>query len=460
MKVLLINPPIRVWSKPNAVPMGLGCIASVLRNAGHEVELLDINAYRWAPEEVEKKIQEADYDIAGIGAIVTVYKYAKWLIKLLKKYHPTKKIMIGGSVGTSIPEIMLKNNAADIVCIGEGELTVVDLVSAIEQKRSFAGVDGIWFKDDDGKIYRTNIRPVIKDMDTIPYPAWDLFAMNVYKRNPIGAPNKKKWIDGEFNSQEEVVSSTNFHIVRGCPYKCIYCYHDFMGAGYRHRSAEFAVKEMRFVKDKYGIEYFQIPDDLFCADKKFVFEFCDRVKKEFKGEITWGCGSRVNLMNEELYSKMADAGCVLIGYGIESGSQKMLDRMKKGATVEQARKAMRLSLRYIQQTDCSFILGLPGETRETIQETIDFCKDVNLTPEVIFFATPYPGTELYEMALREGKIKNEEEYLLGFGEQGEKVRVNFTDFTDTELYKIQEDIIKELGAWNKLKHPEMECPSE
>ncbi|MFH1318964.1 MAG: radical SAM protein, partial [Candidatus Omnitrophota bacterium] len=151
---------------------------------------------------------------------------------------------------------------------------------------------------------------------------------------------------------------------------------------------------------------------------------------------------------------IADSGCVLIGYGIESGSQKMLDTMKKNVTVAEAKEAVKLTKKYLGWADCSFMIGLPGENYETIQETVDFCKELELIPEVIFFATPYPGTELYTLALAQGKIKDEEEYLLNLGEQGEKVRVNLTDFSDHEFSRVQEKTIKELNAWNKVRHPE------
>ena len=132
----------------------------------------------------------------------------------------------------------------------------------------------------------------------------------------------------------------------------------------------------------------------------------------------------------------------------------MLDVMKKGVKVEQAKEAIRLTKKHLGWADCSFMIGTPGEDMETVQETIDFCKELDLNPEVIFFTTPYPGTELYKMALSQGKIADEEDYILGLGEQGEKVRVNFTEFSDEELFRIQEWAIKELNAWNKIKHPE------
>lgn len=452
MKVLLINPPIREWAKPNVLPLGLGYVASVLRISGHKVEVMDINAYRWTPEEVEYRIKNVDFDIAGIGAIVTVYRYVKWLIGILKKYHPEKKIMIGGSVGTSIPHIIFEKTEADIVCIGEGEVTVVELIRALENNSDLSKVDGIWYKGKNGRIYSNKNRVPIQNLDSLPLPSWDLFPMEIYLKNPVGAPNRNKWING--GSDSEVPLSMNLNATRGCPYQCIYCYHDFMGSGYRHRSPKNIINEMRNLYDQYGVRYFHFIDDEFCLKKSFVFEFCKELKGEFNKDVSWGCTGRVNLMTEDLIATMADSGCVLIGYGIESGSQRMLDTMKKGVTVQQAKDVIQLTKKYLGWADCSFMVGVPGENRETIHETIEFCKEVDLAPEVIFFTTPYPGTELYRMALQQGKIKDEEEYILNLGEQGEKIRVNFSELTDEELWEAQEYMIKELNAWNKIKHPE------
>lgn len=453
MKILIINPPIREWSKPNVFPLGLGYVAAVLLKDGHKVEVMDINGYRWNPQEVEEKIKKADFDAVGIGGLVTIYKYVKWLVAMLKKYHPDKKIIVGGSVGTSIPRITLEKNPVDVVCMGEGEETIGELIRAMEAKEDLSHVKGIWYKDASGKLRETGARQPIKNLDDIPFPAWDLFPMDIYLKNPVGAPNINKWVDGSL--QENVVLTMNLSATRGCPYQCIYCYHDFMGHGHRHRSAENIVKEIDSLHARYGIPYFHFVDDELIASKKFVFEFCSRMKdlrKRLNKDLTWGCAGRVNLMTEELIIAMKDAGCVFIGYGIETGSQKMLDLIKKRVTVEQARKSLRWTKKHLGWADFSLMIGYPGETRETIQETVDFCKEMEAVPEVIFFITPYPGTELYRMALEQGKIKDEEEYILGLGEQGEKIRVNFTDFSDDELYKIQTGMIEELKAWNKLKH--------
>jgi radical SAM superfamily enzyme YgiQ (UPF0313 family) len=450
MKILLINPPIREWAKPNCFPLGLGYIAAVLEQEGHEIEVMDINALRWAPAEVEERIRKNHFDAVGIGAIVTVYKYVKWLISIIKRYHRDKKIIVGGSVAASVPQTLLERTQADIAVVGEGEETARELFWALGNTGKLQGVSGIWFKDDEGRIHVTPPRHTIQRLDTLPFPNWNLFPMDIYLKNPIGAPNRNKWIDG---NSEDGILSINLSATRGCPYKCIYCYHDFMGQGYRTRSPQNVFNEMKTLYQRYGVKYFHFVDDEFVMKRRFVYEFCEIVRECGLG-FTWGCSGRVNLMTEDLIATMANSGCVLIGYGIESGSQKILDIIKKRVSVDEAKQAIKLTQKHIGWADCSFMIGTPGETKETIQETIDFCKELSLTPEVIFFATPYPGTELYEIAKAQNRIGDEEEYMLRLGEQGEQIMVNLTDFTDEELVQLQEHMIRELGAWNRIKHPE------
>ncbi|MEW6203286.1 MAG: radical SAM protein [bacterium] len=452
MKFLLINPPIREWAQPNCFPSGLGYIAAAIarESPDWEVEVLDVNALRLSKEQVEEYIRNADYDLVGTSGLITIYKYNKWLIGILKKYHLDKKIIVGGSCATSVPHIMMEKNPVDILCIGEGEVTVTQLLHALSQGSPLGDVNGIWFRTDAGEIVHTPPRQPIMNLDELPHPKWELFPMDIYSTNPIGAVNVNKWVDGKQRSDLQR-KSMNLTPTRGCVYQCTFCYHDFMGAKHRSRSPENVVEEILALKEKYNIEYFHFTDDCFVTSRKHVMRFCDLLLKE-NLNIEWGCAGRVNLMTEELIAKMREAGCILIGYGIESGSQKMLDSMKKRVSVEAAKNAVRLTQKYFGWADCSFVVGLPGETRETIQETIDFCKELNLVPEVIFFATPYPRTELYEIAMKTGKIPDEEEYILSLGEQGEKVRINFTDFSDEELTQIKLDMVRELDAWNKIVH--------
>ena len=453
MKILLLNPPIREWAKPNCFPSGLGYLASVLLDAGYEVEALDINGHRYSQQEVEARIEASDADVFGVGGLITAYRYIKWLTQMIKRYHPDKTVIGGGSSASSIPRTFLERTKADIAVIGEGELTLLELMHALREGSELKGLPGIWYKDGNGEIMANPSRPVIKDLDTIPFPAWDLFPMDIYLRNPVGAPNVDKWKEG--GSTNDTPVTMNVLPSRGCPYQCIYCYHDFMGVKYRHRSAQNILDEIVYLVDRYGVDYIHFTDDDFVIDRKHVMEFCD-LMIESGLNIQWGSTGRVNLMTEELLAKMAEAGCVWIGYGIESGSQKMLDVMKKRVTVEQARKAIQLTRKYIDQIDCSFMVGTPGETRETIMETVEFCQELDLAPEVIFFATPYPGTELYTIARQHGLIEDEEEVVLSLWEQGEKIVVNFSELSDEELRHMRDWAIAELRARNIVRHSEDE----
>lgn len=416
----------------------------------HKVKVLDINAHRFRKEEVEEKIKNSKAEVFGIGGLITTYKYVKWLCEIIKKYHPDKKIIVGGSVATSIPKILLKNTKADIVVKGEGELTAPDLIKTLKQGKNLKNVKGIIFKHKNGKIFKNPPREPIKDLDTIPFPAWDLFPMNIYLKNPIGIINKNKWNDGSATNQD-IPLSINISGTRGCPYQCIYCYHDFLGYGYRHRSPENIIKEFKILKKRYRVGYIHFVDDEFCLKKSFVEDFCRRLIKENLG-IKWGCAGRVNLADEKLYQLMKKAGCINICYGIESGSQKMLDIMKKGVTVEQAKKALKMTKKIFGENDVSFMVGMLGETEETIKETIDFCKETGLKPEVVFFVTPYPGTELYKIVKQKGLIKDEVAYIESLGEQGEQIVVNLTDFSNKKLKELKEKVVITLDAWNKKTH--------
>lgn len=453
MKILLINPPVREWAKPNCFPSGLGYLTSVLLEAGYQVEVLDINAYRYSKPEVEARIMTSDADVFGVGGLITIYKYIKWLIQIIKRNHPNKIVMGGGSSASSIPRTFLERTQADIAVIGEGEETVVQLMQALEKNVDLKDLPGIWYKHRNNEIVSNPPRPPIRDLDSLPFPAWDLFPMNIYLRNPVGAPNISKWDDGDASAKAPL--TMNILPSRGCPYKCIYCYHDFMGIKYRHRSAQSILNEITYLVEHYGVSYIHFTDDDFVIDRNHVMNFCDLLI-ESGLNITWGSTGRVNLMTEALLAKMAAAGCIWIGYGIESGSQKMLEAMKKQVTVQQAKKAIELTRKYVKQVDCSFMVGTPGETRETILETVEFCKALDLSPEVVFYATPYPGTELYDIARQHGMIKDEEEFVLQLWEQGEKIAANFTEFSDEELRNQRDWIIDELSARNIVRHSENE----
>lgn len=446
MKVLLVNPPIREWAKPNCFPEGLGILASCLKNAGHQVVGLDINANRYNKEEVYKTIRDADYDLVGMGGLITVYAYMIWLSGVCKELHPDKPMILGGNAVTPIPELIMKNTKADIACVGEGEETIVEVANALEKGLPLDSVAGIWFRKSTGEVVENPTRPVIKDLDSIPWADRSVFPTEIYLKNAVGPINKDKWSGGTKN--KETQRSFNVRVSRGCPYRCTFCYHDFMGQGFRMRSPEAIVGEIQYIHDTFGVTYFGLGDDLATANKKKFGRVCDLLK-ERKLEIGFGTSVRANLVEEDFLWKLKSTGCNAVSMGVESGSPKILDIMNKKVTLEQQKKAVKIVKKVFGSLVASFIVGYPGETLETVQETVDFCKEMELEPEVIFYATPYPGTWLYDQAIRRGLIKDQHEYLLNIGEQGERPAVNFTDWSDDELIAIKEKMAVDLNASSK-----------
>jgi radical SAM superfamily enzyme YgiQ (UPF0313 family) len=449
MDTLLVNPPIREWAKPNCVPIGLAYIAQCLRNAGHGVRVLDINGYRYPRDEVVRILEREEPDLVLTGGIITVFNYVKWLIGASREIHGAEvPVMVGGSVSTSIPEIALSTLGADIACIGEGEVTTVEVADALEKERDLSGIRGIYYRRGDS-IFRNDPRPPIMDMDTIPLPAYDLFPMEIYVSNPVGYINRDKWGSGE--RVGDAPRSTNINVSRGCPYRCGFCYHDYLGPGYRHRSPEHILGEMDLLHERYGVSYFLWADDESVVNRRFIHEFCDLMIRSGR-DYQFSISGRVNLMTGEMLAELKTAGCTMVGYGIESGSQKILDAMNKGVTVEQAKRAVRLTQQIFGDADCSFIIGYPGETDETIRETEKFCRELDLAPEVIFFATAYPGTPLYLYARENGLIPDEVAYISKLWEQGERIAVNFTDWPDEVLFAKRQALIEGLKAWNRRRH--------
>jgi radical SAM superfamily enzyme YgiQ (UPF0313 family) len=255
--------------------------------------------------------------------------------------------------------------------------------------------------------------------------------------------------------------SMNLIGTRGCPFECIFCYHDFMGQGYRSRSPSKLMEEISYLQDMYDIEFFLMCSDLFAVNNKRVREFCDMAEMwnryDFTKSFQWECSARVDTVTEDLLLRMKDAGCQMVCYGIESGNQQMLDRLGKRFSVERAKETVKLSKRIFGQVDITFIVGTPGETKQTLQDTIDFCKECEVSPQAVFFLTPYPGTPLWgdvmriKPSLKWESLDYQEQFILNKlsdNEQGEEIAYNFTNFSDQELKELRQWVVEETGAWN------------
>lgn len=412
MNILLINPPINNLSR---IPLGLGYIASVLLKEGHEVKLIDINGLGLKQKQVLKLIKKNSCEVVGIGGLVITYKYVKWLTHEIKKIKPKTKIVLGGGVGASIPELAFKNMNIDYIVDKEGELTIIDLLDNLDKPHR---VKGIYYKEN-GTVHRTPDRELIQNLDKIPFPARNLFP-KIYFKPSLRFHWKRK---------------TNMICGRGCPFRCGFCWHNF-GYNNRLRSPENIIEEIKSLKREYGVGYFLIDDELAVSQKEKFLEFCNKLAEEDLN-IKWMCTTRVSSVDEELLRAMKKAGCDCISYGIESGSQRMLNAINKGTTVEQGKNAILLTRKIGIKADASFMVGVPGETKETIEETIDFCKKVKLPQQIkIYITTSFPSTPFYEYAKKKNLIKNEEEYL-------EKItgtvnlNLNLSNLPDDELVDLR-----------------------
>jgi len=432
MNVLLVNPPCRT---PVMIPLGLGYIASVLRQEGHSVSIMDLNAENKPLSDIEKELSGLDFDLIGIGGLTTTYDFVKSFSALAKKVRPDVKIMAGNMVSTAHPELLLQNSEVDICVIDEGEETVKELVQKIKNHADIETVKGIKFKKDD-QIIATAPRERITNLDTIPHPAWELFPTETYINNPIHS---------EYGQR-----SMNVSVVRGCPFHCIYCSRPF-GRKSIYRSTDGVIEEIKELKNRYKIEFVAFSDDLFVVNKKWVLDFCDEIINK-RINIRWGTSARVNLVDKELLQKMRKAGCQWLSYGFESGSQKILDNMKKAVTVEQAEKAIDMTRRAGITAFGSFMIGMLGETEDTIAETVDFIKRKGLSAHRFFYATPYPSTPMYETAKDMGRLpKDENKYVSSLAEMRDTFLVNLTDLEDDALKALKQGAEEEVKKNFSLK---------
>jgi len=448
MNILLINPIARARSKPNVFPTGLGYIASVCREEGHNVQVLDFNGNRVSLTYTFCKNKALNPDVIGITGIVTQYKEVKELAKQCKEFYPKAPIICGGTIASSISELLLKKTEVDVCVRGEGEETIKRILEI------GVGLPLSGTSTKTGTIVHWNDRKPIQDLLRIPRPAYDLFPMETYITNPIGPYNPNKWKDG--NNTNNFPRSMNMIATRGCLFSCQYCYHNFMGQGYRMRPVHDVIDEMESLKDQYDIEYIHFVDDAFAINKKWLSDFCEQV---YNTDIAWSCTGRANLISDDLCCQMKKAGCIGIWLGLESGSDEMLRAMNKQATTQDYRRAIPILRKYFGYEDYTFIIGTPGETTRTVMESIEFCKGMHITPTALFYMTPYPGTSLFEMLRKKdvnfkARVDNIdgvfgfERWIESLGEQGETIAWDCCGVGKPKLKEWHEMFCKETGVWN------------
>jgi anaerobic magnesium-protoporphyrin IX monomethyl ester cyclase len=353
-------------------PLGLGYIAATLKAHGVSVELVDCTFM--SEEEALEKIRNSRPRIIGMQVMFSMKEEALHMARLLR--GDCELLVAGGPLPTSNPEEFL--SSFDVVAVGEGEQTMLQLVRAFQDGTGLMGVTGIVFKNS-GKVRYTGARGFIEDLDRVPFPSREMFDNEAYKRYYAGRMG---------------YTSTSVMTSRGCPFQCDFCSRPVFGNKFRSRTAANVADEVEEVK-RLGYERVWFADDCFTLNRTRLLNICDEIVRR-RIRIGWECLSRVDTVDPTVAERMKRAGCVRVFFGIESGNDSILKVMKKDATVEQAKNAVNIFKNAGVQTGAFFILGYPGEDDETVLDTVDFASSLPLDYLSFTFPYPIPGTPLFE----------------------------------------------------------------
>jgi anaerobic magnesium-protoporphyrin IX monomethyl ester cyclase len=387
LKITLVNPPYppNAHSHPPFIPLGLAYLGAVAEQVGHSVTVIDCQGERLNYESFRQRIAGVPSDVVGVTSTTLLYNSAKTIMEVAKEVHPNAVNMIGGSHVSFWDENALKETKAfDLIVRKEGELTFLELLDRIQANKGFEDVLGTTVRTKNG-IQRNEDRPFLHDLDSLPSPAYHLLPLDSYHR----------------------MGKTIFPIVtsRGCVQWCDFCSTVRMfGRGYRVRSPKKVVDDMEMLHSKYGESQFTFYDDAFTINRNHTLEMCADIKAR-KLDVEWDCETRVDAVDKELLEKMRDAGCITIWFGVESGSEKILDKMHKKINREQVREAFKMAQKAGMMTIASAVIGFPGETEETAWETINFINSLNPDDIGCYIATPYQGTPMYEEVIKNGWLR-------------------------------------------------------
>jgi anaerobic magnesium-protoporphyrin IX monomethyl ester cyclase len=385
--VTLVNPAAPVGAAmhmPFAL-LGLGYLAAVLEKNHYQVDVIDCQLLKLSLDDFRSELSKRQPNIVGVTASTLTYQSALKLVKIAKEVCPNCITIAGGPHVTFWDDKALEEcPELDIIVRREGENTVLELVQKIEAEESYSDVLGTTSRKD-GKIVKNPDRPYIEDLDSLPFPARHLWPME------------------RLRQYEDILYLTTS---RGCVYWCEFCTTVRMhGRKYRMRSPKNVVDELEFLHKTYGVKKFTFCDDAFTVDQPRTEVLCNEILQRGL-KIEWNCGTRVDMITKDLLLKMKDAGCISVWFGVESGTQQVLDAMKKGISPELTIKVLgwvrELGLKPVPNV----ILGFPGETKQSAWKTIKFVEKI--APDDVGFynvATPFPGTPMYDIVKEKGWLR-------------------------------------------------------
>ena len=386
MKVLLINPKIpdgRPW-----LPVGLLCLGSYLRKHGIESRLIDGNFKKLDHDCLSRLLSDYEPDIVGIGAMTVQCKDAMRIGTLVRAISSHPKIVFGGVHFTFRPEDGLVSG--DIVVVGEGEQAFLEICEG----RKLSQIKGIIYRDDSSKVTRTEPRELMKELDEVPFPAYDLVDVSKY--------------DDRLITGERAISIMTG---RGCPYDCSFCASPrFWKRRVRFHSLDYVLKHLNYLVAHYDLKNLRIMDDTFTASRERVLKFCELV--ETNGlKLNMSCLTNVRNADYEMFKRMKQAGFSIVALGVESGNDTILRMINKGTTRDEARKAVKNARDAGLKAELLFMIGNIGESYDKIMDSIEFAKEINpagpsdgTAYNWFQFATPFPGSRFYENAHEYGTV--------------------------------------------------------
>jgi len=387
MKILLVQPPFSeegITSIIRYTPVGLIALAGYIREKSQaNIEIYDSNVGKnHSINAITDNILQKNPQILGLTAMTTNIGRALQIAQRVKSNQPDIIVIIGGIHATISPEDVLSNEAVDYVIVGEGEITFDEFLKNINSPTEYGHIRGLGYKKN-GRLIINQRRDLIKDIDELPFPAHDLLEIEQYN-SPYGL--KRPFVS--------MIRS------RGCPFECIFCgVQKMFGRVYRVQTPKRTIQEIEYLINRFRVKEIGFKDSEFTLSAQNVNQFCDLlIEKNY--DLIWTCNARVDCGGYELFKKMRRAGCHTVSFGAESGDQDVLNLLKKGITLQQTQQAIRNVQRAGMKASVNFMIGNPGETRETIKRTIRFSQAIN--PDYVYFGftTPFPGTELSEMALK------------------------------------------------------------
>lgn len=374
-----------------APPLGIGLVASVVRDRGFSVEILDAEAENLSPEHVADIVANKEPLLAGVSAFTPKMTAATETVHFIKQKAPNVKTIMGGHHPAALPEKTLWETEVDFVCDSEGYFPTANLLEVLRKKpeANEVEVEGICYKKD-GEVVQNPPAPLVKNLDELPFVAWDMLPMDRYRAH--------NWHCFGYESREPyAVVFTSM----GCPFNCSYCSVNavYGRSGFRTRSPENFVEEIDLLVGKYGIKHAEIVDDTFTANKKRVHRICDLLIEGNYGVNFWAY-ARTDTVDPALLEKMKRAGINWVAYGFESGSELVREGVRKGQ--KKIWDAVKMTYDVDMCIISNFIFGLPDDNRETMQETLDLAIEINGEYANFYSAMAYPGSELYRQAVREG----------------------------------------------------------